>query len=51
MYGTTVQRTHADGKVEKVEWKEGATIWNPGDHASSKNVGEPEVTIMTVTLK
>ena len=48
---TTVQRTHADGKVEKVEWKEGATLWNPGDHASSKNVGTSEVTIMTVTLK
>ena len=48
---TTIQRTFADGKVEKIEWKEGATLWNPGDHGSSKNVGTSEVTIMTVTLK
>jgi hypothetical protein len=48
---TSIQRTHADGKVEMVEWKEGATLWNPGDHASSKNVGTSEVTIVTITLK
>src|SRR5207249_2164534 len=48
---TTILRTHADGKTETVEWKEGSTLWNPGDNASSKNVGTSEVTIMTVTLK
>lgn len=47
---TTILRTHADGKTENVEWKEGATLWNPGDNASSKNVGQSEVTIVTVTL-
>ena len=48
---TTMERTHADGKVEKVEFKEGGVIVNPGDNASLKNVGKSEVTIYTVTLK
>jgi hypothetical protein len=48
---STMERRHADGKVEKVEYKEGGVIVNPGDNASLKNVGKSEVLIYTVTLK
>ena len=48
---TTIERTHKDGKVEKIEWKEGAIYQSAADNASSKNVGKGTVTIYTVTLK
>jgi mannose-6-phosphate isomerase-like protein (cupin superfamily) len=48
---TTIERTHNDGKKEKIEWKEGGVYYSPADHASSKNVGKGEVTIYTVTMK
>jgi hypothetical protein len=48
---TTIERTHKDGKKEKIEWKEGAIYQSGPDNASSKNVGKGEVTIYTVTLK
>ena len=48
---TTIERTHKDGKVEKIEWKEGAIYQSGPDNASSKNVGKGTVTIYTVTLK
>jgi hypothetical protein len=48
---TTVERTHKDGKVEKIEWKEGGVYVSPADNASSKNVGKSAVTIYTVTVK
>ena len=48
---TTVVRTHADGKTEKIEWKQGGVYVSPADNASSKNVGKSEVVIYTVTLK
>ena len=48
---TTVERTHKDGKVEKIEWKEGGVYVSPADNASSKNVGKNAVTIYTVTVK
>jgi hypothetical protein len=48
---STVERTHKDGKVEKIEWKEGGVYVSPADNASSKNVGKSEVVIYTVTIK
>jgi hypothetical protein len=48
---TTVERTHANGKVEKIEWKEGGVYQSGPDNASSKNVGKGEVVLYTVTLK
>ena len=48
---TTIQRTHSNGKTEKIEWKEGGVYYSPADNASSKNIGKGEVTIYTVTIK
>jgi hypothetical protein len=48
---STLERTHKDGKVEKIEWKEGGVYVSPADNASSKNVGKGEVVIYTVTIK
>ena len=48
---TTILRTHADGKTETIEWKEGGVYVSPADNASSKNVGKSEVVIYTVALK
>lgn len=48
---TTVVRTHADGKTETIEWKEGAVYVSPADNASTKNVGKSEAVIYTVVLK
>ena len=48
---TTIVRTHADGKTETIEWKEGGVYVSPADNASSKNVGKSEVVSYTVTLK
>jgi hypothetical protein len=48
---TTILRTHADGKTETIEWKEGGVYVSPADNASSKNVGKSEVVSYTVTLK
>jgi len=48
---STIERTHAGGKTEKIEWKEGGVYYSPADNASSKNIGKGEVTIYTVTMK
>jgi len=48
---TTIERTHASGKTEKIEWKEGGVYYSPADNASAKNIGKSEVTIYTVTMK
>jgi len=48
---TTIVRTHADGRTEKIEWKEGGVYVSPADNASSKNVGKSAATIYTVVLK
>jgi hypothetical protein len=48
---TTIQRTHANGKVEKIEWKEGGVYQAGPDNASSRNIGKSEVVLYTVTLK
>jgi hypothetical protein len=48
---TTIERTHKDGKKEKIEWKEGGVYYSPADNASSKNIGKGEATIYTVSVK
>jgi mannose-6-phosphate isomerase-like protein (cupin superfamily) len=48
---TTLVRTHADGKTEKLEVKEGDVYVSPADNASTKNVGQSEIVIYTVVLK
>jgi mannose-6-phosphate isomerase-like protein (cupin superfamily) len=48
---TTIERTHSNGKTEKIEWKEGGVYYSPADNASAKNIGKGEVTIYTVTMK
>ena len=48
---TTIVRTHADGRTETIEWKEGGVYVSPADNASSKNVGKSEAVIYTVVLK
>jgi hypothetical protein len=48
---TTIERRHSNGKVEKVEWKEGGVYEAGPDNASTKNVGKGEVVLYTVQLK
>ena len=48
---TTLLRTHADGRTEKLEWKEGGVYISSADHASAKNVGKSEIRIYTVILR
>jgi len=48
---TTVERRHKDGRVERIEWKEGGVYQAGPDNASAKNVGKGEVVLYTVTLK
>ncbi|HUQ75952.1 MAG TPA: hypothetical protein VM183_14590 [Burkholderiales bacterium] len=48
---TTIERRHKDGKVEKIEWKEGQVYQSGPDNASAKNIGKGEVVLYTVTLK
>jgi hypothetical protein len=48
---TTIERTHSNGKTEKIEWKEGGVYYSAADNASSRNIGKGEVTIYTVTMK
>jgi hypothetical protein len=48
---TTIERRHKDGKVEKLEWKEGGVYEAGPDTSSNKNVGKSEVTIYTVIIK
>jgi hypothetical protein len=48
---TTIERRHKNGKVDKIEWKEGQVYEAGPDTASTKNVGKGEVVLYTVTLK
>jgi len=48
---TTVERRHKNGKVEKIEWKEGGVYESGPDVTSTKNVGKGTVVLYTVTLK
>ena len=47
---TTVERT-TDGKMERIEYKEGNVYIAPAGMSTTKNVGKSEVTIYTVVLK
>jgi len=48
---TTIERRQKNGKVDKVEWKEGGVYEAGPDVASTKNVGKGTVVLYTVTLK
>jgi hypothetical protein len=48
---TTMERTYADGKKEKLEFKAGDTFASGPDKVSQKNVGKGEVVTYTVTPK
>jgi hypothetical protein len=48
---TTIERRHSNGKVEKIEWKEGGVYEAGPDNASAKNVGKGEIVLYTVTVK
>jgi hypothetical protein len=47
---TTVERA-VEGKVEKVEYKEGSVHVTPTGMSMTKKLGKGEVTIYTVTVK
>jgi hypothetical protein len=51
--GGTIQRTYADGKTEKVEWKTGQVrMIEPSKIAyAAKNIGETELVLYVVVLK
>jgi hypothetical protein len=48
---TTIERTHSNGRTERIEWKEGGVYYSAADNASARNIGKGEVTIYTVTMK
>ena len=48
---TTIERRHKDGKMEKLEWKEGGVYEAGPDTVSNRNIGKSEVTIFTVIVK
>jgi len=48
---SSMARTHSNGKVEKLEWKEGGVLASGPDKSSTRNVGKSTVTIYTVTIK
>jgi hypothetical protein len=47
----TMERTYADGKTEKVNWKAGDTRWFPKETFSVKNVGNKEIVLFVVEVK
>jgi hypothetical protein len=51
--GGTIQRTYADGKTEKVEWKTGEVrMIEPSKIAyTAKNIGKTDITLYVVVLK
>ena len=51
--GGTIQRTYADGKTEKVEWKTGEVRFVEPDKTAftGKNVGKTDVHLYVVVLK
>jgi hypothetical protein len=49
--GGTMERTHADGKKEKLDWKTGDVKEYGPDKASTKNIGKTTVVIYTVSVK
>jgi len=51
MKGTTMVERTTDGKMERIEYKEGNVYIAPAGMTMTKNVGKSEVTIYTVVLK
>jgi len=50
--GGTIQRTYADGKTEKVEWKTGQVGINaPSGQYTAKNIGKTDIVLSVVQLK
>lgn len=50
--GGTIQRTYADGKTEKVEWKTGQVrAQGPSPVFTPKNIGKTDVVLYVVFLK
>lgn len=50
--GGTLERTYADGKKEKVEYKAGEVrILNPSPAYTAKNIGKTEVKLYIVQVK
>jgi hypothetical protein len=50
--GGTLQRTYADGKTEKIEWKTGAVREvGPDPVFTPKNVGKTDVVLYVVNIK
>ena len=51
--GGTIQRTYADGKTEKVEWKTGEVrMIEPSKIAyTAKNIGKTDIALYVVVLK
>lgn len=50
--GGTIERTHADGKKEKVQYKTGdVRILNPSPAYTAKNIGKTEVKLYIVQVK
>ena len=51
--GGTIQRTYADGKTEKVEWKTGEVRMNEPTKQTyiAKNVGKTNIVLYVVVLK
>jgi hypothetical protein len=50
--GGTLERTYADGKKEKVEYKAGhVRILNPSPAYTAKNIGKTEVKLYIVQVK
>ena len=50
--GGTLERTYADGKKERVEWKEGQVRINqPGPAFTNRNVGTTPIVLYIVALK
>ena len=50
--GGTLMRTYADGKTEKIEYKDGEVRINPpSGQFTAKNIGKSEIVLYVVVLK
>jgi hypothetical protein len=51
LQGGTMERTHGDGKKEKIEWKTGEVKEYQPSKSSTKNIGKTTVVVYNVTVK
>jgi len=50
--GGTIQRTHPDGKIDKVEFKTGEVkVFEPDKPFTPKNIGKSDIVLYVVQLK